>query len=167
MFCVNCRSINANWDPLNELICNMSSDRFYFDFIGLTEIFKLHDNFNYSVAGYHAIVSNTRHDTDDGHGGVGLYVNQNMTYFRRDDLSIFIPHVIGRLSRNQTKSTQINNRLVGVIYRPNTEPRADIDLFTEHRVRWGKAPPLRVDPSLTYLIISTSKKSYTYVTHYI
>ena len=35
------------------------------------------------------------------------------------------------------------------------------------RVRWGKAPPLRVDPSLTYLIISTSKKSYTYVTHYI
>ena len=44
---------------------------FHFDIIGLTEIFKLNEGFNYSIAGYHDILSNTRHDSDDGHGGVG------------------------------------------------------------------------------------------------
>ena len=36
-----------------------------------------------------------------------------------------------------------------------------------YRVVVAKRTPLRVDPSLTYLIISTPAKSYTYVTHYI
>ena len=52
-----------------------------------------------------------------------------MSYCRRDDLSIFIPHVIETLfievKLNETKSV-----ILGVIYRPNTQPRADIDVFT-------------------------------------
>ena len=97
MFCINCRSINANWEALNELIYNMSNERFHFDIIGLAEIFKLNEGFNYSIAGYHDILSNTRHDSDDGHGGVGIYINENMSFFKRDDLTIFIPHVIESL----------------------------------------------------------------------
>ena len=97
MFCINCRSINANWEALNELIYNMSNERFHFDIIGLTEIFKLNEGFNYTIAGYHDILSNTRHDSDDGHGGVGIYINENMSFFKRDDLTIFIPHVIESL----------------------------------------------------------------------
>ena len=50
MFSTNCRRINANWDSLNELIFNMSSERFHFDCICLTEVYKLHDNVNYSIA---------------------------------------------------------------------------------------------------------------------
>ena len=62
----------------------MSSERFHFDCICLTEVYKLHD-VNYSIAGYHEIESKTRDELDDGHGDVGIYVNQNMSYSRRDD----------------------------------------------------------------------------------
>ena len=72
----------------------MSSERFHFDCICFTEVYKLHDYVNYSIAGYHEIEYKTRDELDDGHGGVGIYVNKNMSYFRRDDLAVFIPHVI-------------------------------------------------------------------------
>ena len=39
LFCLNCRSISANWDCIHELICNLSSRGFLFDIIGLTEVF--------------------------------------------------------------------------------------------------------------------------------
>ena len=52
IFSLNCRSINANWDSLNQLIYNMTTDHCRFDFIGLTEVFKFHDDFNYSIQGY-------------------------------------------------------------------------------------------------------------------
>ena len=82
---LNCRSINANWDSLNQLIYNVTSEHCRFDFIGLTEVFKIYDDFNYSIQGYHHIEFNTRYDADDGHGGVGIYVNSDMSYCRRDD----------------------------------------------------------------------------------
>ena len=97
MFCVNSRSINSNWDALNELIYNMSSEHFHFDIIALTEVFKLRDGFNYDIHGYHEILSNTRDSLDDGHGGVGIYVNKHMPYLTRDDLSVFILHVLESL----------------------------------------------------------------------
>ena len=54
-----------------------------------------------------------------------------MSYCRRDDLSIFIPRVIETLfievKLNQTKSII---GLLGVIYRPNSQPRADMEIFT-------------------------------------
>ena len=107
----------------------MTSEHCRFDFIGLTEVFKIYDDFNYSIQGYHYIEFNTRDDADDGHGGVGIYVNSDMSYCRRDNLSIFIPHVIETLfievKLNETKSV-----ILGVIYRPNTQPRVDIDVFT-------------------------------------
>ena len=129
IFSLNCRSINANWDSLNQLIYNVTTEHCRFDCIGLTEVFKFNDDFNYSIQGYHYIEYNTRDESDDGHGGVGIYINSNMSYFRRDDLSIFIPHVIETLfievKLNKTKSI-----IVGVIYRPNSQPRADMDIFT-------------------------------------
>ena len=131
MFSINCRSINANWDSLNELFNNMSNDRFHFDIIALTEVFKLHDGFNYHIDGYHEILSNTRDDLDDGHGGVALYINENKPYHLRDDLTVFIPHVLESLF----VEVQINSKksiIIGVIYRPNTQPRADLDEFTDN-----------------------------------
>ena len=49
---------------------------------------------------------------------------------KRDDLSVFIPHVI----ESVFLEIQINERktiLVGVVYRPNTQSRADIDIFMQ------------------------------------
>ena len=107
----------------------MTTDHCRFDFIGLTEEFKFYDDFNYSIQGYHAVEYNTRDNSDDGHGGVGIYVNSDMSYYRRDDLSIFIPYVIETLfievKLNQTKSI-----IICVIYRPNSQPRADMEIFT-------------------------------------
>ena len=51
------------------------------------------DDVNYKLNGYHDLQFNTRPDTDDGLGGVALYIKDNLTYVKRDDLSIFIPHV--------------------------------------------------------------------------
>ena len=50
-----------------------------------------------AINGYHDILSNTRHDSEYGHGGVGIYINENMSFLKRDDLTIFIPHVIESL----------------------------------------------------------------------
>ena len=41
IFSLNCRSINANWDLLNQLIHNVTTEQSRFDFIGLTEVFML------------------------------------------------------------------------------------------------------------------------------
>ena len=83
MFCINCRSINAKWEALNELIDDMSNER-YFYVIGMIEILKLNDWFNYYIAGYHDILSNTRHDSDGGHGGVGIYINELTCHFSEE-----------------------------------------------------------------------------------
>ena len=42
---------------------------------------------------YSSIQYNTRLDTDDGHGAVGLYINDKFSYSKCEDLSIFIPQV--------------------------------------------------------------------------
>ena len=39
MFCINCRSLEANWDSFQELLFNMSSNDLILDFIGITEVF--------------------------------------------------------------------------------------------------------------------------------
>ena len=82
---------------------------------------------SFNITGYHCLQFQTRSDTDDGRGGVGLFINSNFTYVKRDDLSVFIPHVI----ESVFFEIQINERktiIVGVVYRPNTQPRADIDI---------------------------------------
>ncbi len=93
MFCVNCRSLDAHRDTLQELLLTMSSNGLTLDFICLSEVFKIQDVLHYKINGYHNLLFNTRLDTDDGHGGVGLYISETFTYSKREDLSIFIPHV--------------------------------------------------------------------------
>ena len=85
---------------------------------------------SFNITGYHCLQFQTRSDTDDGRGGVGLFINSNFTYVKRDDLSVFIPHVI----ESVFFEIQINERktiILGVVYRPNTQPRADIDIFMQ------------------------------------
>ena len=74
MLCINCRSLEAHWDSLQELFCNLSSDGLKLDIIGLTEIFRIRDSQQYNTNGYHSLLFNTRLQNDDGHGGVGIYI---------------------------------------------------------------------------------------------
>ncbi len=62
-------------------------------------------------------------------GGVGLFIREHINYKICEDLSIFVPHVIERLFVEIECSTS-KNKIVGIVYRPNTQPRADIDIFS-------------------------------------
>ena len=67
---------------------------------------------------------------DDMHGGVGLFIKDGIDYKIRNDLSVFIPHVYESLFIEFPSSSSKTNNIVGVIYRPNTPPHANMDIFT-------------------------------------
>ena len=128
LFCINCRSLNAHWDALKDLLYTMCVNNFLLEFIGLTEVFQIEKDQHFTLNGYHQLEYNTRPSSDDTHGGVGLFINENVNCIKRDDLSIFFLHVM------ETMFVEIQYKyskpiIVGVFYRPNTLPRADLDLF--------------------------------------
>ncbi len=131
VFSLNCRSLPAHWADIKDLVANMSRPDFFFDVIGLTEVFRLRDNVSYCLDGYHDIISRTRGERDDGRGGVGLFIKDKHTYLQRDDLSVFIPHVFESVFVELVVPKK-KNIIVGCIYRPNTPPLADMDIFTCH-----------------------------------
>ena len=92
LFCINCRSINAHWDHLQELLLNMNKTNFLFDLIGLTEIFHIRDDISYNLTGYHSLQYSTRSDADDGGGGIALYI--------KDDLSVMTYPFLFRMYSN-------------------------------------------------------------------
>ena len=89
--------------------------------IGISELFRIPNINNYTLPGYHALVSRSR--TDDSRGGVGLYIKQNISYTILEDITVFIPHVFESLFVEITDNKQ--SYVVGVVYRPNTPPLAD------------------------------------------
>ena len=60
---------------------------------------------------------------------VYIYINDSFTYTKREDLSIFIPHVFASIFFEVQNNKNNKQIIVGVIYRPNSAPRADIDMF--------------------------------------
>ena len=128
--CINIQSINAHWDNFNDLVTNFDTSDLSFDFIGLTKIFKVSENYSHSLNGYHPLQYTTRPGKSDGRGGVGIFINENFSYKKRDDLSIFIPHVIETIFM-EIKIKENKSLIIGIIYRPNTAPKADIDIFTK------------------------------------
>ena len=132
-FCINCQSLTSHWDGLCDILYRMNSAKNKLDIIGLTEVFKIHDNINYNISGYHQIVFKTRTDITRGRGGVALYINNKFQFSIRQDLSIFIPHVYESLFVEIAPTNQYSKSLiVGVVYRPNTPPLGDIDIFGHH-----------------------------------
>ena len=125
---LNCRSLTAHWDEFKHLISETSNNDFQFDIIGLSEIFKIQNNFD--LCGYHNFIYKNRPDNDDNRGGVGLFIKNNYNYIIREDLSVFIPHVIETLF---VEITNLNEKpcIFGIIYRPNTQPKASIDTFSD------------------------------------
>ena len=79
-----CASIAVVWKPSYFLICHQTVN----DVIGLNEVFKIQDVLHYKINGYHNLLFNTRLDTDDGHGEVGLYISDTFTYSKQEYLSL-------------------------------------------------------------------------------
>ncbi len=124
-FHLNCQGLVNHWDNFLSLLCDIQSEKFTFDVIGLSELFKI-DGHNLDLPGYHSILGNTRRDCN--RGGVGLYITNEKNYVVRDDLSIFIPNIFESLFV-EIKNEHESNIIVGVLYRPNTAPKADLNIF--------------------------------------
>ena len=60
-------------------------------------------------------------------GGVGVYVNNKHQYKGRPDLSVFIANIFESIFIELEIGK--NNIIIGTIYRPNTYPHADLDIF--------------------------------------
>ena len=127
-FHLNCRGLSSNWELFRDLICDLHNEHFSFDFIGLSEIFKCDNDLRLGLPGYHNLITRCR---DRGNrGGVGLFIRENLNYKIRDDLSVFIPHVYESLFIELISTSVNNNIIIGVLYRPNTQPKADMDIFS-------------------------------------
>ena len=126
---LNCRGLMAHWDDFKHLIAETTNDKFQFDIIGLSEIFQIHTNIN--LPGYHNFIFKSRPDDTDTRGGIGFFIKQSYTFKIRNDLSIFIPNVIETLF---IEITNIHKKacIFGIIYRPNSPPKASIDTFTDN-----------------------------------
>ena len=68
-FGLNCRGLTTNFDHFQILMNEMTSSKFSYDVIGLSELHSVVDTFNYKLEGYHKIEVNPRPDGDDGKGG--------------------------------------------------------------------------------------------------
>ena len=43
-FHLNCRGMSANWESFHSLLCDLHVHSFYFDIIGISEIYKTHND---------------------------------------------------------------------------------------------------------------------------
>ena len=128
LFCLNSQGLQAHWDSFTGLMSEMSSSQGMFDVIGITELFNMTDE-KCDLEGYHPLKYKTRTDTSDSRGGVGVYVKDSIDFDERKDLNIFIPNVFESIFvEMQIAKKQV---IIGVVYRPNTYPYADLQLFMD------------------------------------
>ena len=55
-------------------------------------------------------------------------MKESITFAVREDLSVFIPHILESIFIEFVQGKKKN--IVGIIYRPNTQPKADVDIFS-------------------------------------
>ena len=126
---LNCRGLSSNWEKITDFLCDVHSDEFSLDYIGISEVFRCDHDQRISLPGYHDIISRCREPTDDNRGGVAIFIKETINYKICNDLSVFIPYVYESLFVEITSNIG-KNTIIGAIYRPNTFPRADVDIFT-------------------------------------
>jgi len=86
-----------------------------------------------NIAGYHPLVSKSRRNNAQG-GGVGIYVNINLSFEIHEMQSIFMDRVFESIFV-KIKISKTKNIVVGSLYRPgslpNHTPQAQFDQFLE------------------------------------
>ena len=77
-FHLNCTGLSSNCDAFQSLLCDLHGDKFNFDIIGLSKMFRTTGDMSLRLPGYHELISPFR---DDGpRGGVGLFIRENINY---------------------------------------------------------------------------------------
>ena len=128
-FHLNVQGLSAKWDKLNLLLSDLNSSHGCLDFIGFSEAFHHENDNRLHLDGYHNLISKVRNNPSQ-RGGVAIFVKESFECTLRPDLSIFVPHII----ESVLVECKLGRRklIVGVIYRPNTPPLADVDVFSFH-----------------------------------
>ena len=98
-----------------------------FDVVGMSEVYRCERDPRLALPGYDNLITRCR--DDDGRGGVGLFIKISINCIVRHDLSVCIPHVFESLFVEINMNSNMKS-IVGIIYRPNTQPRADVDIFS-------------------------------------
>ncbi|XP_044766168.1 uncharacterized protein LOC123322291 [Coccinella septempunctata] len=99
------------------------------DVIAITEHWKSKDELPvYKIIGYKLVSSFCR--SRGRHGGCAIYIREELKFTERSDYNLIsIPNVI------ECSSAQIHSNnhkiLIICVYRPNSQPLADVDLFLE------------------------------------
>ena len=80
---LNCRGLSSNWEKFTDYLCDIHSDEFSFDYIGIIELFRCDRDQRISLPGYHDIITRCRESTDDYRGGVTLFIKETIDYIIR------------------------------------------------------------------------------------
>ena len=126
-FHINCRGLSHHWEGFKDLISELHSEQFTFDVIGISEAFQCENDTRLKLPGYQNFISRCREQGN--RGGVGLFIKDSINYKIREYISVFIPYVFESLFI-EIESHLNKNIIIGVIYRPNSAPRARIDIFS-------------------------------------
>ena len=104
----------------------MQGEKFVYYVIGISEIYKCQNDSRLSLPGYHKLISRCR--SVGNRGGVGIFKKDSLNYCVRD-ISVYITHICETVFI-EIKNDNGRNTIAGVMYRPNTEPHADIDILS-------------------------------------
>ena len=166
-FHLNCRGLSSNWEHFIELINSLHTNTFQFDIIGVSECYKHENDIRIHINGYHEILSRNRNEGRKG--GVGLFIKNNIQFKVREDISVFIPHVFESLFV-EIELDSNKKQIVGIVYRPNTPPLADLDIFTDNMVeimeiinRCNKHAVIMGDMNIDIMKYGSHEKTNVYV----
>jgi len=128
-FQLNCPGLSANWELFRVLICNLHGDSFSFDLIRISEIYKCSHDSRLSLTSYHNLILRCR---EDGPRGI-YFIKETLNYVidLREDISVFIPYIFEPVFNEIVNKTE-RNVIAEVIYRLNTEPHVNIDIFSSN-----------------------------------
>ena len=126
MLNLNIQSLRAHWSDFQLFLDQFSKEKSHFNIIALTELFTIPSGINYEMEGYHPLIAKSRPTQNGIRGGVGMFIDESYLVSQRDDLGVFIPHVIESAFVEIQRSKKEKSVIVGTIYRPNSPPLADL-----------------------------------------
>ena len=65
-FHINCRGLSSNWESFRSLLCDMHGEKFSFDVIGVTEVYRCDFDTRLTLPGYHDLITRVREDGSRG-----------------------------------------------------------------------------------------------------
>ena len=129
---LNVRSLQSKFDRLSDFVISTKTS---FPVIALQEVWSVRKQL--SLPGYHPLQSQSRDQSGPINpncgGGVGLYVAKNLDFEPLPSLNTFIKGVYESVWLLLTDKGNKGGQkfIVGSIYRPDTAPRANINLALE------------------------------------